>query len=157
MNYLSAIEKRDYSKIDKLNNLTNKETFWDDVRKLTKNVTSDHAIKRWQCLADQRWGELNTSTLRCSECWKKVGELDFTTNVYGDILCDDCWDDYINSDRGKVEYFVAVVKDEEDIRAFDADALGEIAASWKRNKHRTDFSKETIELFEKKATELGLL
>ena len=58
MNYLSAIEKRDYSKIDKLNRLTNKETFWDDVRKLTKYVTSDHAIHRWQCLAEQRYSEL---------------------------------------------------------------------------------------------------
>lgn len=58
MNYSSAIEKRDYSKIDKLNNLANKETFWNDVRKLTKNITSDHAIGRWQCLAEQRYKEL---------------------------------------------------------------------------------------------------
>ena len=58
MTYLVAIERRDYSKIDKLNSLTNKETFWDDVRKLTKAVTSDHAIGRWQCLADQRYNEL---------------------------------------------------------------------------------------------------
>jgi hypothetical protein len=40
MTYDRAIEKRDYAKIDKLNTLTNKETFWDDVRKFTKNVTS---------------------------------------------------------------------------------------------------------------------
>ena len=157
MNYLSAIEKRDYSKIDKLNNLTDKETFWDDVRKLTKNVASDHAIKRWQCLADQRFAVLVNFTLRCSECMTKVGALEYTENVYGDVLCDDCWDEYINSDRGKIEYFVSIVNDEEDIRAFDADMLGAIAVSWKRNKHRTEFSKETIERFEKKATEVGLL
>ena len=59
MTYNRAIEKRDYSKIDKLNNLTNKETFWDDVRKFTKNVTSDHSINRWECLAEYRWNELN--------------------------------------------------------------------------------------------------
>ena len=58
MNYSIAIEKRDYSKIDKLNTLTNKETFWNDVRKFTKYVTSDHSIKRWQCLAEQRYEEL---------------------------------------------------------------------------------------------------
>ena len=58
MNYLSAIEKRDYSKIDKLNNLTDKRTFWDDVRKLTKHVYSDHALGRWLCLAEQRYKEL---------------------------------------------------------------------------------------------------
>lgn len=59
MTYDRAIEKRDYSKIDKLNKLTNKETFWDDVRKLTKNVTSDHSIRRWECLAQARCDELN--------------------------------------------------------------------------------------------------
>lgn len=53
------MEVRDYSRIDKLNKLTNKETFWDDVRKLTKRVTSDHSIGRWQCLAEMRWNELN--------------------------------------------------------------------------------------------------
>lgn len=56
--YDYAIEKRDISKIDKLNTLTNKETFWNDVRKFTKNVTSDHSIGRWQCLAEARWQEL---------------------------------------------------------------------------------------------------
>ena len=50
-----AMEVRDYAKIEKLNALTNPETFWDDVRKLTKNVTSDHSIGRWQCLAEARY------------------------------------------------------------------------------------------------------
>lgn len=59
MKHNRAIEVRDISKIDKLNKLTNKETFWDDVRKLTKRVTSDHSIGRWQCLAEYRWSELN--------------------------------------------------------------------------------------------------
>ena len=62
MNYYDyAIEKRDLAKIDKLNTLTNKETFWNDVGKFTKNVTSDHSIGRWQCLAECRWAELNGS------------------------------------------------------------------------------------------------
>lgn len=46
------------SRIDKLNTLTNVNTFYDDVRKITRNVKSDHAIKRWQCLADVRFNEL---------------------------------------------------------------------------------------------------
>jgi hypothetical protein len=53
-----AIERADYAKIRKLNSLTNPETFWDDVRKFTKNVTSSHSIDRWQCLADYRYLEL---------------------------------------------------------------------------------------------------
>lgn len=59
MDYNLALTKWDYSKIDKLNNLTNKETFWDDVRKLTKRVASSYTIHRWECLAEARWKELN--------------------------------------------------------------------------------------------------
>lgn len=58
MNYKYAIERRDYARIDKLNKLTNIDTFWDDVRKLTKNVSSDRYIRRWQGLAEIRWNEL---------------------------------------------------------------------------------------------------
>ncbi len=58
MEYNYAMEKHDYSRIDKLNKLTNLETFWDDVRKLTKNITSDHSIKRYQILAENRYREL---------------------------------------------------------------------------------------------------
>ena len=53
-----VIESRDYSKIDKLMQLTNPVTFWDDVRKLTRNVTSDHGIRRWQVLAEVRFSDL---------------------------------------------------------------------------------------------------
>lgn len=42
----------------KLATLKNIETFWDDVRELVKNIASDHAIKRWQVLAEARYEEL---------------------------------------------------------------------------------------------------
>lgn len=42
----------------KLATLKNIETFWDDVRELVKNINSDHAIKRWQVLAEARYEEL---------------------------------------------------------------------------------------------------
>lgn len=58
MTYDYVMENRDIAKIDKLNALTNIQTYWDDVRKLTRNVTSDHSIKRWKCLADARYTEL---------------------------------------------------------------------------------------------------
>ena len=57
--YNCIIERRDVQKIEKLLTLTNPETFWDDVRKFTRNVTSDHAIRRWQCLAEIRFDELS--------------------------------------------------------------------------------------------------
>lgn len=55
---LQAIEIRDYAKIDKLLRLNNIKTFYNDVRKLVKNVKSDHSIKRWQCLAEIRYKQL---------------------------------------------------------------------------------------------------
>ena len=63
MDYSYAIERHDFSKIDKLNNLENLDSFWDDVRKLTRNVNSDHSIGRWKCLADVRFNELRHEAL----------------------------------------------------------------------------------------------
>ena len=60
MTYKYAFNRWDCAKIDKLNGLSNKETFWDDVRSFTRGVKSDHAIGRWQHLAEIRWEELNT-------------------------------------------------------------------------------------------------
>ena len=53
-----VVEKNDYSKIKKLNGLHNIETFWDDVRRLTRNCRSDHGLRRWEILAEVRYGEL---------------------------------------------------------------------------------------------------
>lgn len=51
-------KKIDVERKAKLATLKNIETFWDDVRGLVKNITSDHAIKRWQVLAEARYEEL---------------------------------------------------------------------------------------------------
>ena len=58
-----VMEHADYAKIKKLRTLHNIETFWDDVRKLTTRVTSDHSIGRWQILAEARYCELNQAKL----------------------------------------------------------------------------------------------
>ena len=58
MNYDKAIGKLDVRRIDKLNKLTNLETFWDDVRFLAKRVRSGEAFRRWQYLAEIREDEL---------------------------------------------------------------------------------------------------
>ena len=58
MTYDYALEKRDISRIDKLNGRKDSNTFWNDVRKLCKNITSDHGINRWEHLAEVRYNEL---------------------------------------------------------------------------------------------------
>lgn len=51
-------EVHDIAKIQKLEMLTNPKTFWDDVRKYTKRVTSDHSIRRWEILSGLRAKEI---------------------------------------------------------------------------------------------------
>ena len=53
-----VMEVRDYSKIEKLRSLHNIDTFWEDVKRLTKNVRSDHSLRRWCILSEARYGEL---------------------------------------------------------------------------------------------------
>ena len=53
-----VMERRDIARITKLNKLNNASTFWSDVKKLTKNTTSDHALNRWQVLAEARYEEI---------------------------------------------------------------------------------------------------
>lgn len=53
-----VMEKADYAKIQKLRKLKNINTYWDDVRRLTSSVRSDHSLSRWQILAEARYGEL---------------------------------------------------------------------------------------------------
>ena len=88
MKYDRAIEKRDYAKIDRLNRLINVDTFYDDVRKLTRNIISDHSIKRWQCLADYRYKEI-------TDIWNRIKTSDkmiFSCNGnFGGI----CKDNYV--------------------------------------------------------------
>ena len=52
-----AAEIRDYHKIDKIvngikNGKITKENLYNEIRKLTKKVTNDHLIKRWQIITD---------------------------------------------------------------------------------------------------------
>lgn len=55
MEKLPIFEYHDITRVKKLMSLTNIDTFWDDVRKLTRRVTSDHAIHHWQYLAELRF------------------------------------------------------------------------------------------------------
>lgn len=59
-----VIENRDISKIDKIINgiekgTINKDNLYDAVRKFTRQVTCDHAIRRWEIItewfANEEW------------------------------------------------------------------------------------------------------
>ena len=51
-------EKADIARVRKLRELKDISSFWDDVRKLTKRVCSDHSIRAWQALAEIREKEI---------------------------------------------------------------------------------------------------
>ena len=57
--YDMATEKSDYKRIEKLLTIKSLVNFWDEVRQLTKKITSCHSINRWQCLAELRYMQLD--------------------------------------------------------------------------------------------------
>jgi hypothetical protein len=57
-----SLENADIKKIDKIINgikdgEINKNNLFEEVRKLTRNITSDHSIKRWQIIVE--WFDKN--------------------------------------------------------------------------------------------------
>ena len=91
----------------------------------------------------------------CEKCAKQTN--DTLVNVFSEELCEDCWDDYLMTDRGKVEYFVGIVKEELPIEDYDADFLGHESACWKEYKNQLNHSSTMMAFYEAKAKELGIL
>ncbi len=57
LEFMTAAEKRI---AEKLNTLTNINTFWEDVRKFTAKIKSDKTLSIWQAWSDIRYDELRT-------------------------------------------------------------------------------------------------
>lgn len=57
---MTSLSKRESAIAEKLNSLSDKETFWDDVRKFTAKVHSDAVLHIWEWLSDQRYAEILT-------------------------------------------------------------------------------------------------
>lgn len=58
MDYRYATVFSDRKRIDRLNKLTNPDTFWDDIHKITRNLSSLTVINGWEYLAKIRYREL---------------------------------------------------------------------------------------------------
>ena len=93
--------------------------------------------------------------MRCANCDKTYGE--FFKTAYGDWLCEDCWDDYICTSAGRLEYFIGICNGDYPIEEFDADFLCGVIKSWKANYTMIDFTPQQKFELEEKARELGLL
>ena len=91
----------------------------------------------------------------CTNCGKTKCEI--LKTAYGDFICEDCWDEYINSDEGKLEYFIGICRGDLSIDEFDADFLCEAAKSWMLYYLNLDLSAEEVIALTLKAEELGIL
>lgn len=84
---------------DKLLTLNNVDTFFDDVRKFTKNVTSDRAIRSWERLAELRYNYLMRGDYRYDESLRedKVLEEDLIDDMEGKVIkrYSDVYDDKV--------------------------------------------------------------
>ena len=90
---------------------------------------------------------------RCAKCGKELRT--FSETAYGEKRCLDCFDDYLMTDRGKVEYIIGLVNGELDIKDYDADFLGHAAVCWR--KYYWDLPYELRSMVEVSAKQLGIL
>lgn len=91
----------------------------------------------------------------CEKCEKCTGDV--FISVFEETLCEDCWDDYLMTDRGKLEYFIGIAKGEVPMSDYDADFLGHIITCWNKYKGELDYFKSIIDSVEKQAKDIGLL
>lgn len=82
---------------------------------------------------------------------------DFYDTVYGHRYCDMCYDEYLFSDMGKLEYLASLVRGEMSPSSLDAETLGEIAVAWKHYHHLLEVTPEELAAFKAKMQELNLL
>ena len=92
---------------------------------------------------------------RCAKCGKELRT--FSRTAYGENRCLDCFDDYLMTDKGKVEYLIGIVKGELDIKDYDADFLGYVAVCWNKYKEQLNISVQEIITLEEQAEVLGIL
>lgn len=93
--------------------------------------------------------------MRCANCDKSHTEL--LKTAYGYYICEDCWDEYICSDAGKLEYLIGICREDYPASDFDAEFLGEAAKSFLENKNLFDLTSTELTKIEQKAMELGIL
>jgi recombinational DNA repair protein (RecF pathway) len=94
--------------------------------------------------------------MRCANCDKTLGGDSFKT-AYGDWLCEDCWDEYINTEAGRLEYLIGICAGDLPVDEFDAEFLCEVAKSWMIHYNMLDFTPQQRAEIEEKARELGIL
>jgi hypothetical protein len=55
---------------------------------------------------------------------------EYLLTAYGNAICEDCWDSYICTPEGKVEYLLGICRHDYPAVEFDDDFLKEVVESW---------------------------
>ena len=92
----------------------------------------------------------------CSKCGKQL-KGEFFRTLYGDFRCADCYDDYLMTDRGKVEYIYGLHAGDYSVSDFDADFLGWVSVCWNKYRDELDLTLADLYEIEAKAKMLGVL
>mgnify|MGYP003307167685 CR=1 FL=1 len=93
--------------------------------------------------------------IHCAKCGKAADKILFT--IYNEPRCEHCYDDYLMTDRGKVEYMLNLVNGEIPMEEFDADFLGHVAVCWNKYRDELPISNKNIAEIEIQAAYMGLL
>ena len=91
----------------------------------------------------------------CDKCWKPSRERLLT--AFGALVCENCWDEYLLTPDGKVEYLIGIAREDYPASEFDSDFLGFAAFQWNKNKNQFDMSTDEINIIQNKLISLGLL
>lgn len=91
----------------------------------------------------------------CAKCGKNMTE--YLITVYEEKYCEDCYAEYLMTDRGKVEYLINIAKGIFSVNSFDPDFLGEAGLCWLKHKKDFKLSDSEINNFELKLKLLGIL
>lgn len=87
----------------------------------------------------------------CDECQSEVDEDTLLGTAYGNFICERCWDRYINSEDGLVEYFINIANKDASPRDFNNDILNRIISVWvaaKKSQQLMGLSDSAIEEYE---------
>ena len=95
---------------------------------------------------------------RCFKCGKSIDSVKETfITAYGKCCCETCYDEYLMTDKGKVEYIIGLANGELDLNDYDADFLSHVAVCWQTYRDKLAIPINKVYEIEAKAEMMGIL
>lgn len=97
-----------------------------------------------------------TKSMTATQCDCCKSEAVLYKNAYGQYLCTDCWNDYLTSDRGQVEYMIGVASGEYKRSSFSNEDCTAIQLAWFAYQDELGKTAEELSLIEAAARDAGM-